>query len=449
MLEQVDKIISDRALFRDGEHILVAVSGGVDSIVLLHILHRLAPSRRWKLTIVHFNHQLRGRESDADERFVRAIAKKLKLPIVTESADVKAHATKTGQSIEMAARELRHDFFARTARAKKCKSIALAHNADDQVELFFLRLLRGTSVDGLSGMKWRAPSPRDKAIQLARPLLDTTRKQIEAFARDNKVEWREDTSNKSLDFLRNRVRHELIPLLEKNYQPALRKSVSRLMQLLAAEGDALNELTAKAKRSFVKNPIAVQRRLLQKQLLALNIAADFATIESLRLNCGKIIEINLSTRLQRDKDGNIRQVASSSASFRNASRKVALNPRVTETEFAGCTIKCEIKTVRGEKLAKRPNTESFDADKIGDSIILRHWQPGDRFHPIGAKSPRKLQDIFVDLKVPREKRHELTIATTASGEIFWIESVRISELFKLTAQTKRRVTVKWTRRPNG
>jgi tRNA(Ile)-lysidine synthase len=445
VLEQVAKNIRERRLFRDGEHIFVAVSGGVDSIVLLHLLCRLAPAHRWRLTVTHFNHKLRGREGDSDERFVRSVAKKLNLAFSTDRADVKAHAGKTGQSIEMSARELRHGFFARTARAKKIKTIALAHNADDQVELFFLRLLRGTSVDGLSGMKWRSTSPRDVRIQLARPLLDATRKQIENFARENKLRWREDTSNKSVDFLRNRVRHELIPLLERNYQPAVRKNISRLMQLLAAEGEVLNALAGKPKRLFEKNPPAIQRRLLQKQLLTLNIAPDFATIESLRLNPGKVVEINPATRVQRDKQGRVHHVAVTIPTFINRSRKLRLNAGVTKAKFGACALRFKINQGRGMAIQRQPNTESFDANKVGGTIVLRHWQPGDRFQPIGAKSTRKLQDMFVDLKVPKEKRHSLVVATTVGNEIFWIEGIRIAERFRLTPNTKRRLVIRWKR----
>lgn len=448
MLEQVGNTIRERELFRDGERILVAVSGGVDSIVLLHLLHQLALERDWKLTIAHFNHKLRGRESDADERFVRSIAKKLRIPIFVARGDVKGHAGKTGQSIEMAARELRHDFFAKVARVEKIKSIALAHNADDQIELFFLRLLRGTSVEGLSGMRWRSASPRDKKIQLVRPLLETSRNEIESFARENKLCWREDTSNKSVDFLRNRVRHELIPLLEKKYQPGLRRSISRLMQLLAAEGEVVGDLAAKTKGRFEQNPIAIQRRLLQKQLLSLNIAADFDTIERLRVNAGKVIEINPNTRLQRDEGGIIQTIAEAMATFTDASRKLKLKTGVTEAGFGGCRLTFETTASRGSAFRRSTNAEFFDADKIGHSIILRHWRPGDRFHPIGAKSARKLQDIFVDLKVPKHKRHQLVIAATAKNEVFWVEGVRIGERFKLTAETKRRLTLRWTRMPD-
>src|SRR5258706_520992 len=166
---------------------LVAVSGGLDSVVLLHLLHTLAAKHEWKLTVAHFNHQLRGRDSNADERFASATAARLKLPCVAGRADVRAHAKERGLSIEMAARELRHDFLARTAKQLRLSTIALAHHADDQVELFFLRLLRGTGNEGLAGMKWRAPSPADSTLELIRPLLDVSHAELEQYADVNRI----------------------------------------------------------------------------------------------------------------------------------------------------------------------------------------------------------------------------------------------------------------------
>src|ERR1700677_2278987 len=173
-------------------NILVAVSGGVDSMVLLHLLKALSVERRWKLTVAHFNHRLRGRASDADEVFVRKTAKGMKLPFVSKRADVKRFARESKLSIEMAARKLRHEFLAEVARACKIKTIALAHHADDQVELFFLRLLRGAGGSGLAGMKWRSPSPMNPRIFLIRPLLDQIKAALQAYADQSRTAFRED-----------------------------------------------------------------------------------------------------------------------------------------------------------------------------------------------------------------------------------------------------------------
>jgi len=174
-LQNLESNIERRDLLSPGQAVLVAVSGGMDSMVLLRSLKELSEKMCWNICVAHFNHQLRGRSSDADEKLVSKTAAALKLAFVAERADVKSFARKSKVSIEMAARKLRHEFFARTARDRNISTVALAHHADDQVELFFLRLLRGAGGEGLAGMKWQSPSPADKKIMLVRPLLDMTK----------------------------------------------------------------------------------------------------------------------------------------------------------------------------------------------------------------------------------------------------------------------------------
>ena len=249
LLDHVEQSIRARRLFRPGQPILVAVSGGVDSIVLLHLLHELAGKHRWQLTVAHFNHRLRGRSSDADERLVRGTAERLKVPVLTEGADVRAFARRENLSLEMAARKLRHDFLARAAAQGRIPSVALAHHADDQLELFFLRLLRGSGGEGLAGMKWRNPSPSDPSIELVHPLLDQPKAVLIEYAADQGIRYREDASNAALDFQRNRIRHELLPLLRRSYQPALDRTISRAMDIIGAEA----EFAAEAAREWLRH----------------------------------------------------------------------------------------------------------------------------------------------------------------------------------------------------
>lgn len=216
-------------------------------MVLWHLLRELAPKHGWQLTVAHLNHQLRGRSSAADERLVRRTAQKLKSPLVVERADVHRLARAQKLSLEMAARELRHSFLARAARRRRIPSIALAHHADDQLELFFLRLLRGSGGEGLAGMKWRNPSPSDPEIELVHPLLDQPKALLVEYATKHGIGYREDASNAVLDFQRNLVRHELLPLLRGKYQPALDRTIPRVMEIVGAEA----EFAAEAAREWL------------------------------------------------------------------------------------------------------------------------------------------------------------------------------------------------------
>ena len=241
-LQRVEQNIQNRELFKRGGKILVAVSGGLDSMVLLHILHRLSPHNRWRLSVAHLNHRLRGRSSDADERLVRSTCKKLKLPIFVERIDVRRLGKEQKLSVEMAARKARHEFLARVAVRKRIPAIALAHHADDQIELFFIRLLRGAGGEGLAGMKRRSPSPVAREIEIIRPFLAERKSALQEYALENKIRFREDATNAVPDFLRNRIRLELLPLLRRGYQPALSRNVLRLMEIIGAESELTGQM---------------------------------------------------------------------------------------------------------------------------------------------------------------------------------------------------------------
>ncbi len=418
-------------------------------MVLLHLLHKLAPQFGGRLFVAHFNHQLRGRVSDADERFVEKTMAALELPFRAGTEAVKVFAKQRGLSVEMAARELRHAFLARTASRLKCRVVALAHHADDQVELFFLRVLRGAGGDGLAGMKWQSPSPANQSIELVRPLLDVNKADLIAFARASGIRFREDASNAARDILRNRVRHELLPLLRRRFQPALGQSVRRLMAIVGSEAEvvdaAAREWLAKSLPVFDQLAVGVQRRILQLQLQRLEAATNFELIETLRLAANQPVAVGVATSLVREQSGQISKVILTEEKFQSG--RLVLRPRMEwqVVEFAGAEIKLCAVARRGVGRRRAAGIEVFDADKVGAKIGLRHWQPGDRFQPIGMSAAMKLQDWFTNQKVPRARRRQLVVATTAGGEIFWVEDQRIGERFKLTAETQRRLLWRWQR----
>jgi tRNA(Ile)-lysidine synthase len=477
-------------------------------MVLLRVLHELAPRHGWRLTVAHLNHALRGRSSDADEHLVRRTAEGLNLPVRVERAEVRSLARAQGLSLEMAARKVRHEFLARTAAQLASPSVAVAHQADDQVELFFLRLFRGSSGEGLAGMKWRNPSPGNAEVELVRPLLDQPRSALLNYAAERGIRFREDASNASLDFPRNRIRQELLPLLRARYQPALARIILRTADILGGEAQLATQAAAawlgaqrrKTQASqrpetywppfscisvpFDKLPVAVQRRILQLQLLSQGIVADYFLIEELRSAADKPVTVGpLHQAVEdhsafglseahpadpceddelgdhsgadaiagtlaaiRDRSGLVHLQTTKAEAFNADALPLALRGPAGEARFAGVLIRWRISRRRGAGRAPAaPGQECFDADKVGPAILLRHWQPGDRFQPIGMAQSLKLQDFFTNQKVSLVRRRRLIVAVTAKGEVFWVEGMRIAEWFKLSKGTIRRLQWRWER----
>jgi tRNA(Ile)-lysidine synthase len=472
LLQRVEQSIQSRRLLKHGQAVLVGVSGGLDSMTLLQLLHALSTRHRWKLAVAHFNHQLRGRSSDADEKLVRQTAAALKLPFIAARAEVREFAEKSGLSIEMAARKLRHEFFVRAARERNISVVALAHHADDQVELFFLRALRGAGGEGLAGMKWRSPSPVNGKITLIRPLLATTKSELRKFASENEISFREDATNAQLDLPRNRVRHELLPLLRRRYQPALTRTILRLMEIVGAEAQVVGEMAQQwldglkrvqqaprpAKRGeggprkagpeegidFEILPVAVQRRVLQLQLVRLGVPADFELVERIRRSPDIFATVGPGFSAARDAAGRVNLRAQAPVGFKVNELTVNLADRAGEVDFNDVRFCWNFEgTGKAVRLNQKAGCEFFDADKVGRQITLRHWRAGDRFQPIGLKSAVKLQDLFTNQKIPRARRRDLVVAEAGNGRIFWVENLRMAEHFKLTPETKRRLVWRW------
>jgi tRNA(Ile)-lysidine synthase len=331
----------------------------------------------------------------------------------------------------------------------------------------------------------------DSKIRLIRPLLDAAKAELRESVRERKIRFRDDATNTSLDMPRNRVRNELLPLLLRHYQPALPKTVLRLMEIVGAEAETVGEtarqwLVSKRKIERVPRPVtfhkpcssgresapsypnqcqsrltsaatirgvgfdylpvAVQRRVLQLQLSEAGVPADFELIESLRQSADVPVNLGPQLSVLREATGAVSLRLARPSDFNANESSVHLAGRAGEVEFDGVRFGWRFEAganfawPHGQKAC-----ESFDADKVGGNITLRHWRPGDRFQPIGLKSPVKLQDLFTNRKIPRARRRELMVAAAENHEIFWVEGLRISENFKLTPQTRRRLVWRWRR----
>lgn len=455
LLAEVAQAVHQQSLLAPGQKVLLAVSGGLDSMVLLHTLHVLGkrPENAWEIAVAHFNHQLRGAESDGDEQFVRKHAAAWGVSCHVECGDISQLMHERGWSLEMAARHLRHSFLARTARLLRAV-IATGHHADDQVELFFLRLLRGAGPGALAGMRWKNPAPADPEIEVVRPLLGHTREALVQFATQTGIPFRDDSSNARVDVLRNRIRHELLPQLRAQYQSSLNELVLRQMTLLGADDDCLRaqvkELAGQGEAfEFESVAPALQRRLVIMRLRELGFEPDFELVERLRLHTGQAVTVVPGVRVARHDNGMLEVTSPRDLTFNQEMQAVRLDCSHGQTEFGGLKVSWKVDTLAEQPRGSGPDCEWFDADKVGKSITLRHWQAGDRFQPIGSPSPAKLQDLFTNLKLARDQRRQAVVAITEQGVVWWVEGLRMAEQFKVSDRTCHSLRWDWRRGTDG
>lgn len=448
--------LSDRLLaeldrhgwLRPGEALLVAVSGGADSVVLLHALHRLSAQGRWRLAVAHFDHRLRP-TSAAEQQWVASLSRRLRLPFHAGSGDVQGFARSRRLSLEMAARRMRHEFLARTARSCGFPKVALGHHADDQVETFFLQLFRGSSTRALAGMQPLAPSPADPAVCLVRPLLPFRRAELRAWAETEGLTWWEDPTNAGTDVLRNRVRHRLLPVIEAEFGPESLERIRRSMELLGAETAWVREaaaawLTAPSEPPFDELPVALQRAVLVAQMRRLGVEPTFQRVEFLRRHPDRMLTVGPERFLMRDMAGRVQWSRPGLPPFLQARTWLRLQGDHGQAEFAGgrlCWARCPGRPEPSQWSQPPPGRMWFDAEAVGSEITLRHWQPGDRFQPLGMATAVRLQDLFTNLKIDPQERRQRVVAVRSDGLIFWVEGLRPGHLVRLRPDT--RITLSW------
>lgn len=401
------------------------------------LLELASRAKHHKLTVAHFNHQLRGPESNADEAFVREQAARRNLQFISARGDVREVAK--GISIEMAARQLRHKFLAQIAREHSA-NILLAHHADDQIELFLMRLLRGIEGPGLAGMRPISPSPVDPNIRILRPLLEISRDEIESFVRDNKIPFREDSTNAEFQADRNRIRHRIIPKLRQEAGPNFQTTILRHIAKTRDHAD-LARSSARAwlqsQNQFSALPEWLRREIIATQLDDAKIPITAQRLDALLKADGARISINSQKTIALDSQGRLQNF---SELWPTDSMPLELTTPGQAT-FSNVSITWTFPT--HPNLFPLPNQITFDADRVGPQITLRHWQQGDRIHLSGRASPRPLHEMLSRNKIPRDRRHRLLVATTTAGEIFWVEGLRITEKFKIAPASKRFLEWRW------
>lgn len=445
MLSRLRKTIKKYEMLLPGEKIVIGVSGGADSIGLLHALLELEKYDT-ELIVAHLNHGIRGKEAKRDSLFVKRAADSLGLKFEIGKVNVPRYKKESKLSLEEAARVLRYDFFEEIRKKYKADKIATAHTLDDQAETVLMRLMRGSGPRGLSGI-----SPVSNGV-IIRPLIETKRSEIENYLISRGVEWIEDSTNKLRTILRNRIRLDLLPELE-GYNPKIKETLSRTSDLLRIE-DSFIEGEAKKnfRRIFAVSKLELQgdlkkfRRLDQAiRLSVLRLAVEernksLKNVTSLHLfsadelltsdTASGEIEFPDETVIAKGYDSFL--VTTRSALEREFSYTIPSTGKWSFPEFDVDIEKVSAKSLEEE----REDVAYLDADSLVFPVEVRSFRPGDRFFPLGMKSPKKAKNFFIDCKVPRFRRYGIPIFR-CKGEIFWIGGMRIDDRFKVRKKGKK------------
>jgi tRNA(Ile)-lysidine synthase len=458
--QKVLAYISKKGLISSGEKLLVAVSGGPDSVCLLYVLAGIKQELGIDLHIAHLNHRLRGRDAEADAEYVAGLAKHLGIPATIASRNVKAYRKQHRLSLEEAAREVRYDFLSAAAGEVGTLKVAVGHTADDHVETLLMHVIRGSGMNGLRGL---LPATNLKltggSLAVIRPLLCLSRQETAAYCRTRRLKPRLDASNLSVETLRNRVRHRLVPELKK-YNPRISQALLRLSRTTTADLDFIDTEAQRLadgvlkvgkdsvvikKKNFLALHPALQRRLLRLSIESLlgslkDIEAGHIEdiIEALDKPAGKVMALPFGLCFTVEYD---RYVL--------APESLVLCPfpllaGETKLKIPGRTVLSgwEVNTAiiapsRSREDGSEINDFSayFDFARVGKKLAVRHRLPGDRFQPLGMSQPKKLNVFMIDARIPRKWR--LRVPIVCSGDdILWVVGYRIGERYKVRPDTK-------------
>jgi tRNA(Ile)-lysidine synthase len=500
--------IQRHCLIAPGEIVVLGVSGGADSVCLLHVLTKWQKELGIKLHIAHLNHQLRGVESEADAEYVSNLADLLGIPITIDRQDVAAYRAERNCSIEEAARELRYAFLARVAREVGAYRIAIGHTRDDQVETVLMHILRGTGITGLCGlapcspmaydsqrMSWPASplSLRAEALSVAkgqrsnllviRPLLDITRQETASYCQEHQLDPRIDSSNRSLSFFRNRLRLQLLPLL-RQYNPSIDQALLRLADIAKEDNVFIeqqacglwdevarqeNDAIYLDKKQVAGLPIALQRHLLR--VAVTKLAGDVRDIEATHIEAARsLLNKPASKRISLPHclicHGGYNELVIAGTARQSQPPPCPFPPLPGEfplkvpgkTVFSGWKVTASIVRERAASLSSRGALSTgegacqsnfvahFDLRKTGNELFVRQRRPGDRFQPLGMNMPKKLYEFMVDAKIPRSWRGYIPIVCSPQ-QIIWVVGWRIDDRVKTTEAIKEILRLEFIKSP--
>ena len=442
MLQQFTNYINQHQLFTKEDRILLAVSGGMDSVVMCELFHQA----KFKFGIAHCNFRLRAKESDSDQTFVEQLAERYKVPFYTVDFETEEYANSHKISTQMAARDLRYEWFDDLCSEFEFNFVAAAHHRDDQVETLFINLLRGTGISGLHGIL-------PKQNNLIRPLLDFSRKQIEAFVVQNKLKYKEDSSNASDKYLRNKIRHNLVPVLEDlsdNYLETLNNNISRFQdaesiylqqieqakkQILSQDGELVKISISKLK-SF--QPITTYLyEILKAYDFSFHIVEDI--IQSFDSISGKHF-YSESFELLKDRD---------SLLIRPLIEPINTDVVFIDEDQTRITKPINLKLSRKEvtrkfKISKLSYKVQLELEKIKFPLQLRKWEKGDFFYPFGCTFKKKLSDYFIDNKFNQFDKEAVYLLCSGDA-IIWIIGHQIDNRFRIHSESKQILQIEFVK----
>lgn len=432
MYQRFIEYSKQQRLFTAGTRLLLAVSGGIDSMVMAFLFREAGTDH----AIAHCNFSLRGGESDSDEKFVISYAKKRNIECFTTSFDTLGYAASKHISVQMAARELRYNWFDTLIEREGFDAVAVAHNLNDNIETFFINLIRGTGLNGLTGM-----SPRHNNI--IRPLLFATRSDIDAFARDKKIKFREDSSNAEIKYTRNRIRIRVLPEIEKvnpNSMAAITETMSHLnssaelldiyieqlhSELFRQSGNGI-EADVSELRSL--NPASPHIHELFKRY-GLSSQQTEELIALFDSSPGRYI-LTSTHRLLRDRGTILITVRS------DDQPPSYVFSSIDEMRLSGLFTDLRITGPSDDPLPQCKLTACIDLSQVDFPVTVRHWEPGDRFAPLGMSQQKKISDFLIDLKVPVTEK-EKVLLLLSGDKVMWVMGYRIDDRFRITDSTER------------
>lgn len=425
MLRAFTKHLTEKQLFGPGDRLLLALSGGLDSVVLAHLLSKSGLN----FSMAHCNFKLRGAASDGDESFCRDLAKQLDVPFFCKDFEVKLFSKKKGVSIQMAARDLRYEWFNELVAREKFSAILTAHHSDDSIETMFINLLRSTGIRGLRGVPERSGN-------VLRPLLPFGKQDLMDYARENHLSWRKDESNDKDHYERNAIRQHLLPLLEK-FNPAIKSILLNNIRNFSEESEIVETyLSQRVKELLVKKESKwlVDKALLKKEPWLRSLMHRL--LEPFGFNAAQ--QEDIARHLL--KNGTVGKV------FSSATHRLAIDRRYLNIESNKPVSLPEYRFTSLDELTNCPGISShkiseftlplnneiiLDADRLVFPLQLRYGQRGDRFRPFGMKGSRLLSDYLKDLKIDRFEKEKCRLLVNGNGEIIWVMGYRSDDRYKV------------------